>query len=138
MEILNTIQDKFRRMAISISAGVGHPLHFMLWIVLTILWLISGFYLNFNTTWNFVANTSTTVFTFLICLLIQNTQSRENRAMHLKLDELIRAMKKARNSFIRLESQSDKELLKAAQVVHMTPKNRRRTRRGGVRVRKYP
>jgi len=74
------------------------------------IWAALGPMFNYSDTWQLVINTSTTIVTFLIVFLIQNTQNRDARALHLKLDELIRANKEARNALIDLEEMSDMEL----------------------------
>lgn len=75
-----------------------------------VLWLMAGPFFHFSDTWQLVINTSTTIITFLVVFLIQNTQNRDAKAIHLKLDELIRAMKGARNQLVNLEALSDEEL----------------------------
>jgi low affinity Fe/Cu permease len=75
-----------------------------------LIWGISGPYFKYSDTWQLVINTATTVITFLIVFLIQNTQNRDARALHLKLDELIRAVAKAHNEMINIETLSDSEL----------------------------
>jgi low affinity Fe/Cu permease len=89
---------------------VGSPLAFILAVAIIILWIISGPLFGFSDTWQLVINTGTTIITFLMVFLIQNTQNRDARAMHLKLDELIQAMSGARNSLVDLEDLSDKEV----------------------------
>jgi low affinity Fe/Cu permease len=100
----------FDKLARQTSKIVGAPWHFALWILLTIIWLISGFYYDFNTTWNFWANTTTTIFTFLICLLIQNAQNHDALAIQVKLDEILRAIHEADNEIIDIESKTSEEL----------------------------
>jgi low affinity Fe/Cu permease len=77
-----------------------------------VVWLITGPAFHFSDTWQLIINTATTVVTFLMVFLIQNTQNRDAKAMHLKLDELIRAIKGARNQLVDLEELSDDELKK--------------------------
>jgi low affinity Fe/Cu permease len=74
------------------------------------MWIITGPLFGFSDTWQLVINTGTTIITFLMVFLIQNTQNRDATAMHLKLDEIIRAMKGARNSLVDLEDLSDEEI----------------------------
>jgi low affinity Fe/Cu permease len=78
---------------------------------LILIWLISGPFFGFSDTWQLVINTGTTIITFLMVFLIQNTQNRETKAINLKLDELIRAVEKARNNMVDLENASDEELM---------------------------
>jgi low affinity Fe/Cu permease len=91
----------------------GKPATFLLSVLLIIVWLVSGPFFGFSDTWQLVINTGTTIVTFLMVFLIQNTQNRDTAAVHLKLDELIRAIAEARNSAIDLEDQSEEELLEA-------------------------
>src|SRR5213079_3039164 len=74
------------------------------------VWLITGPTFHFSDTWQLIINTATTIITFLMVFLIQNTQNRDAKAVHLKLDELIRAIKNARNELVDLEDLSDEEL----------------------------
>ena len=76
------------------------------------VWIITGPTFHFSDTWQLIINTATTVITFLMVFLIQNTQNRDAKAMHLKLDELIRAIKGARNQLVDLENLSDDDLKK--------------------------
>src|SRR5437879_9551730 len=76
------------------------------------VWLVTGPTFHFSDTWQLIINTATTIITFLMVFLIQNTQNRDAKAMHLKLDELIRAVKGARNQLVDLEEMSDEELAK--------------------------
>jgi low affinity Fe/Cu permease len=81
-------------------------------VLVILLWLVTGPMFHFSDTWQLIINTATTVITFLMVFLIQNTQNRDAKAMHLKLDELIRAVKGARNQLVDLEKLSDEELQK--------------------------
>ncbi len=89
---------------------MGEPWAFVLASGLTILWALSGPYFEYSDTWQLVINTATTVLTFLMVFLIQNTQNRDAHAIHLKLDELIKAQKDARNALIDVEDLTDEEL----------------------------
>ena len=79
-------------------------------IFLIAVWFISGPFFNFSDTWQLIVNTATTVFTYLAVFLIQNTQNRDAKAVHLKLDELISSLEGARNVFVDLENLSEDEL----------------------------
>ena len=79
-------------------------------VLVILLWLVTGPLFHFSDTWQLIINTATTVVTFLMVFLIQNTQNRDAKAMHLKLDELIRAIRNARNELVDLEELSDEEL----------------------------
>jgi low affinity Fe/Cu permease len=88
----------------------GHPATFGLAILLILVWAVTGPVFHFSDTWQLVINTGTTVITFLMVFLIQNTQNRDGAAMQIKLDELIRAVKGAHNELVDLEDMSDQEL----------------------------
>jgi len=100
----------FRRIAQRAAHGVGNPWAFVAAFVLVAGWAISGPLFRFSDTWQLVINTGTTIVTFLMVFLIQNTQNRDSHAIHLKLDELIRASTRARDDLIALEDLSDEEL----------------------------
>ena len=99
----------FTQFATDVSRLTGRPLVFVVCCVLVVLWAISGPLFGFSDTWQLVINTSTTIVTFLMVFLIQNTQNRDNSALHAKLNELIR-VSKAHNSFIGIENLPDKDL----------------------------
>lgn len=102
--------ELFRKIAAKTSHGVGHPLTFMAALLIVVLWGASGHFFHFSDTWQLVINTGTTIVTFLMVFLIQNTQNRDSHAIHLKLDELIRANAHARNRMMMLEELSETEL----------------------------
>jgi low affinity Fe/Cu permease len=104
------MKDKFRIIAGRISVWAGSALVFVGAIILILVWALTGPVLDFSTTWQLTVNTGTTIITFLMVFLIQNTQNRDGRAVQLKLDELIRAHKQARDSFVDLEDITDDEL----------------------------
>ena len=79
-------------------------------ILVIVIWATTGPMFHFSDTWQLIINTGTTIVTFLMVFLIQNTQNRDAKAVHLKLDEIIRALKKARNELVDLEELSDEEL----------------------------
>lgn len=100
----------FHRFAHAVSLAAGSPYTFAACLFAVFIWGLSGPHFGFSDTWQLVINTSTTIVTFLMVFLIQNTQNRESRALHLKLDELIRVSSHARNQLIDIEDLSDKEL----------------------------
>ncbi|MGD9129506.1 MAG: low affinity iron permease family protein [Candidatus Woesebacteria bacterium] len=97
----------FRKLANKIAHTVGTVWAFFIAISIIALWLITGPIFNFSDTWQLVINTTTTIITFLMVFLIQNTQNRDSRAIHLKLDELIRAVKGARTKLLNIENVED-------------------------------
>jgi low affinity Fe/Cu permease len=101
----------FRRFARGTAEVVGTPYAFVAAIALIVGWLASGPLFRFSDTWQLIINTSTTIVTFLMVFVIQNAQNRDARAIHIKLDELIRATTGAENSVIDLARLSDKQLL---------------------------
>jgi low affinity Fe/Cu permease len=102
--------DVFTRFATATSAILGRPWIFAAALSALLLWGLSGPILGFSDTWQLIINTGTTIVTFLMVFLIQNTQNRDAKAVHLKLDELIRALRGARNNLVDLEKLSDEEL----------------------------
>jgi low affinity Fe/Cu permease len=106
----NTISLRFSRFASRTAQFVGHPYMFMLAVFVLVLWAVSGPFFHFSDTWQLIINTGTTIVTFLVVFLIQNTQNRDAKALHLKLDELIRSHVPARNDMIDIEKLSDEEL----------------------------
>jgi len=99
----------FANMANKVSRWTGSPAIFVLALGSVIIWAVSGPFFHFSDTWELVINTGTTIVTFLMVFLIQNTQNRDSAAMHAKLDELIR-VGRAQNRFIGIEHLTDKEL----------------------------
>jgi low affinity Fe/Cu permease len=108
--ISQRLNDFFRKFAHRSSEIVGSPWTFLLAVAIVIVWALSGPLFGFSDTWQLVINTGTTIVTFLMVFLIQNTQNRDAKAIHLKLDELIRAIEGARNGLVNLEALSDEEL----------------------------
>jgi low affinity Fe/Cu permease len=104
------MNELFRRFSHRTSILVGSPWAFILAVAVIIMWAFTGPLFNFSDTWQLVINTSTTIVTFLMVFLIQNTQNRDARAMHLKLDELIRSLETARNKMVDLENLPDAAL----------------------------
>jgi low affinity Fe/Cu permease len=106
------MNELFRKFAHKISEAVGSPWAFMLALVVIVAWAVTGPIFQYSDTWQLVINTGTTIVTFLMVFLIQNTQNRDSKAIHLKLDELIRCVKGARDEMVNLENVSDDELKK--------------------------
>jgi low affinity Fe/Cu permease len=106
------MNDLFHRIAQKTSNAVGSAWAFIVAIVIIIAWGVSGPLFGFSDTWQLVINTGTTIVTFLMVFLIQNTQNRDAKVIHLKLDELIRATRSARNHLVDLEDLSDDEIRK--------------------------
>jgi low affinity Fe/Cu permease len=105
-----SLHNLFRRFARATSNGIGSPIAFVGAVVVILAWAISGPFFGFSETWQLVINTGTTIVTFLVVFMIQNTQNRDSRAIHLKLDELIRVMKNARNELVDVEEKEDEVL----------------------------
>lgn len=104
------MNELFRKFAQKTSAVVGSPWAFALALVVIVAWAITGPLFGFSDTWQLVINTGTTIVTFLMVFLIQNTQNRDTRAVHLKLDEIIRSLEQARNSMLLVEHLPDEAL----------------------------
>src|SRR5258707_15656244 len=111
----------------------GHPVAFALAAGVIVLWLITGPMFGYSTTWQLVINTGTTIITFLMVFLIQSTQNRDSEAMHVKLDELIRAMEGAHNALLDLEELEDKDLAAIrSNYLKMASSARKALRKGHV------
>jgi low affinity Fe/Cu permease len=106
------VSDAFRVFAQRCASMLGSAWAFTGAVLVILVWLITGPTFHFSDTWQLIINTATTIITFLMVFLIQNTQNRDAKAMHLKLDELIRALKGARNQLVDLEDLSDEDLKK--------------------------
>src|SRR2546423_13885131 len=104
------MRELFRKFAQVTSQAVGSSWTFIGAVLIILVWAITGPMFHYSDTWQLVINTSTTIITFLMVFLIQNTQNRDAKAIHLKLDELIKGVKGARTSMVNLEQLSDKDL----------------------------
>ena len=104
------MQDAFRIAARKASAVLGTAWAFMGALAVIVIWAVTGHLFHYSDTWQLVINTGTTIVTFLMVFLIQNTQNRDSKAIQLKLDELIRTVTGARNKLMDLETLSDEDL----------------------------
>ena len=104
------MKEFFRKWASVTSHAVGSAWAFLIALLVVLIWGLSGPTFHYSDTWQLVINTGTTVVTFLMVFLIQNTQNRDSRVVHLKLDELLRAVGPARTTMAELENLSDHEL----------------------------
>jgi low affinity Fe/Cu permease len=102
--------SRFGRLARLTAHAMGQPVAFGTALAIIILWAISGPIFGFSDTWQLIINTGTTIITFLMVFIIQNTQNRDAEAMHIKLDELIRAMDQAQNALLNLEELEEEDL----------------------------
>nr|WP_315023535.1 low affinity iron permease family protein [Brevundimonas diminuta] len=111
------MEKLFNHLANATAKLAGRPWTFIVCLAVVLIWAVTGPVFKFNETWQLVINTGTTIVTFLMVFLIQNTQNRDAAAMHAKMDELIYAVKKADAGFIGIEHLTDKELAAILQEV---------------------
>ncbi|HVW08036.1 MAG TPA: low affinity iron permease family protein [Bryobacteraceae bacterium] len=104
------MREGFRKLAQALSEAMGSAGAFLTALGIVLVWICTGPMFHYSDTWQLVINTGTSVITFLMVFLIQNSQSRDTRAIQLKLDELLRSAKRARNELVNLEELSDAEL----------------------------
>jgi low affinity Fe/Cu permease len=122
-----SIARSFNRFAKWTSRTAGHPSTFGIALGVILIWAITGPIFSFSDTWQLFINTGTTIVTFLMVFLIQNTQNRDSAAMQIKLDELIRALKGAHNELVDLEDMSERQLEEMkAHYTHLAEKARTR------------
>jgi low affinity Fe/Cu permease len=105
-----TLDHLFTGFAKTTSTFVGRPVTFILAVAVIVVWAVSGPVFGYSDTWQLVINTGTTIVTFLMVFLIQNTQNRDGAAVQAKLDELLRSLEGARNAFVGIEGLTDSEL----------------------------
>jgi low affinity Fe/Cu permease len=105
-------RTRFSHLASTVAHWMGHPRAFFIAVGVILTWGVTGPLFGWSDTWQLVINTATTIVTFLMVFLIQNTQNRESRALHIKVDELIRSVKGAHNALLDLEELTDEELIK--------------------------
>ena len=126
------MEKLFNRLANATARLTGKPLTFALCFLVILVWAVTGPVFGFSQTWQLVINTGTTIVTFLMVFLIQNTQNRDAAAMQAKLDELVYATRTARNRFIGIEHLTDTELGEILREVEMRALEVHRTRRRHV------
>ena len=117
------MSDQFRQLAERTARAVGSPIAFLLAALTIAVWATTGPYYGYSDTWQLIINTGTTIVTFLMVFLIQNTQNRETRIVALKLDELLRGVEGARTALVQLDHMSDAELeIVQQEFAHMREK----------------
>lgn len=107
---INSKCSWFTRFASATAHFTGKPITFAVAVAIIVIWAVSGPIFRFSDTWQLVINTGTTIVTFLMVFLIQNTQNRDSEAIHIKLDELIHVIEKANNALLDIEELDEKEL----------------------------
>jgi low affinity Fe/Cu permease len=123
--------SRFTRFAKWTARATGRPLSFVLAALVIVIWAVTGPVFRFSDTWQLVINTGTTIVTFLMVFLIQNTQNRDSEAIQVKLDELIRATEGSHNALLDLEELEDTELAKMkARYLKLAERARREMRTG--------
>jgi low affinity Fe/Cu permease len=128
------IRDSFQVFARRSSAVLGSAWSFIAALLIIAIWGLTGPMFHYSDTWQLIINTGTTIVTFLMVFLIQNTQNRDAKAVHLKLDELIRAVQGARNNLVDLEKLSDDEMKKLEQEFERVHQRAERTERAISKV----
>jgi low affinity Fe/Cu permease len=120
--------EMFRRVARAVADQAGSAWTFLIALAFVVAWSGLGPHFRFSDTWQLIMNTVSSIVTFLMVFLIQNTENRDTREIHLKLDELIRANQRARNEFVELERLSDDDLAKMEE--HLTAVRKKRSALG--------
>jgi low affinity Fe/Cu permease len=127
--------NPFGRFAKKASRAAGHPAAFGLAALLIVAWAVSGPIFHFSDTWQLIINTSTTIATFLMVFLIQNTQNRDGEAIQIKLDELIRSIEGAHNVLMDLEELTERDLdTLRKRYLQLARSAREEMKRGGLDV----
>ena len=131
------LSDAFHRGALRVATAVGSHWAFGTAILVVLAWALLGPVFRYSDTWQLIINTGTTIITFLMVFLIQATQNRDSRALHLKLDELLRAIGRARTTLVGLESMSDAEVAEFEKEFQLLRQRleQRRQRRGEAKER---
>jgi low affinity Fe/Cu permease len=135
VETRSPLHGAFRSCSQWLALTTGSPWAFTTAFLTIVVWALTGPLFHYSDTWQLVINTATTIVTFLMVFLLQNTQNRDTKAMHLKLDELLRGVKGARSSLINLETLSDDEL---ERLQHEFARLRGRAHKNGSRPRPAP
>lgn len=128
------MNELFRKFSTKTSGAVGSPWSFVMAVLVIIIWAVTGPMFGFSDTWQLVINTGTTIITFLMVFLIQNTQNRDSSATHIKLDELIVAVKGARNQLIFAEEMKDADIEELKQEFQKVQEKARKINRGVDKV----
>src|SRR3954464_11776660 len=115
MDDARSMKELFRKFSGAASTAVGSAWAFMAALLIIVIWAFTGPMFGYSDTWQLVINTGTTIITFIMVFLIQNTQNRDAKVIHLKLDELLRAVQPARTNFAELGQLSDDQLAKYEQ-----------------------
>jgi low affinity Fe/Cu permease len=131
MDVTAVMRRFFNWCATKTSTAAGHPITFGTAVAIVVIWAATGPLFHYSDTWQLVINTGTTIVTFLMVFLIQNSQNRDAAAMQAKLDELLRAVDKAREQFIGIEHLTDEqiELVRAALEKHAKQLNEQRPKK---------
>lgn len=111
-------QDSFHKLSVKISNKLGNAWAFFIAIFIIFIWVLTGPIFGYSDTWQLIINTGTTIVTFLMVFVIQNTQNRDGKAMQLKLDELIKSSSSARSKFVDVEDLNDSELDELQEQFH--------------------
>lgn len=122
----------FSRFAKWTSSAAGHPITFASAVLIILFWALTGSFFHFSDTWQLVINTGTTIVTFLVVFLVQNTQNRDSAAIQLKLDELIRAMNGAHNSILDIENMTEQHLDEIKERYEKLAQNAREGMKEGI------
>jgi len=121
------MNELFRKFSQTTSKLVGSSWAFILAVLIVLVWALTGPIFHYSDTWQLVINTGTTIITFLMVFLIQNTQNRDAKAIHLKLDELIKGVSGARTSLVNIEELSDQDLERLQQQFQRLRKDEKQT-----------